>query len=270
MLSDELFVWLTRGIGRAFFEALKTHGLDLRLRDDCVAAFEGHGVVAKISWRARTQNARLEISNAYWTGGESKVIGMIATKDVLDRYLSALPQIRERVNDRHKSPEGRWESDIIRTNRESTPYVVLDRQISSGGRNKKLDVLAVSRDERRPGMIAVEIRRDVDNTLPETPARLLKHLVHLDPSREGLRWEIAASYSKACEQLAELGLPGPEASRISEHMEVEGLIALPRFHPASPYLDRALREAAKLDRKIWFCKIDDENPRIPPHKEWFK
>lgn len=270
MLSEELLIWLTRGIGHAFFDALKAQGLDLRLREDAIIGIEGASTVVKMIWKPNIENVRLEISNAYWTGGESKVVAMVATKEVLDRYLAALPEIRERVHDRHKSPEGRWESDIVRTNRATTPYVVLDRHVSAGGRAKKLDVLAVSREERRPGMIGVEIRRDVDNTLPETPERLLKHLLRLDPERGGLRWELAAAYSKACEQLAELELPGPEPGSIAENMRVEGLIAMPKHMHPSPYLDRAMKAAAALARTIWFCRVEDENPRIPPQKEWFR
>jgi hypothetical protein len=274
-LSPGLLAWLSEGAGRRLLAALIEHGLDIRLRDDYLNAYEAQSSVAKIVWRARRGIARIEVAAAYLAGTglvrrDSGYVSIAATEDALEKYVRALPAIRERVNDKHKTPEGRWEADVVRTNRANTPFLVIDRQVQSPGLRKRLDVLAVSRDPDEPALLAVEIKRGVDPRIQLVPKQVGAYLEMLDPDLDGLRADVAESYRRVAAQLAALGLPAPAPDAFRPGMRVEGLVALASYPNASALLGRARKLAALMPRTVWFCRIDDANPRIPPRGEWFR
>lgn len=239
-------------------------------------AYELATPVAKVLWRPRPDLPRIEISASYVAGTalarrSEGAVGFPASADGVANYCRALPAICRNVREKKKSPEGKWESEIIRTNEANTPFVVLDRQLSSGGAQKKLDLLVVNRDSEDPYLAAVEIKRGLDDQLEAAPLHIGRYLSLLDPAEKGLRADVAAAYRKVCVQRAALGLAAPSPALLRRGMGVEGLVALARSNNhASGILARARRAAAAMERTIWFCTIEDANPRIPLRADWFR
>lgn len=239
-------------------------------------AYELAAPVAKVIWRPRPDLPRIEVSASYAAGTplarrSEGAITFAASSDGVANYCRALPAICRTVREKKKSPEGKWESDVVRTNEANTPFVVLDRQLSSGGAQKRLDLLVVNRDSEDPYLAAVEIKRGLDDQLEAAPGHVGRYLSLLDPSGKGLRADAAAAYRKICVQRGALGLAAPSPSLIRRGMRVEGLVALARSNNhASGLLARARRAAGAMERAIWFCTIEDANPRIPLRSDWFR
>ena len=126
--------------------------------------------------------------------------------------------------------------------------------------------MAPSEDE--PTLVAVELKRDLDNRIQEVASQTHAYLEMLDPSGAGLREDVARSYKLVCGQLKDLGLKAPSPDLIEVGMPVVGVVALANYNPKSKLLDRALADARSLERKVHFCRIEDGDLILPPPACW--
>jgi hypothetical protein len=295
-LSDWLLTFLTKGMGKALIDAFKINELDIRLRGDYVNAYAVGNSLAKIE-RVR-QSARLSLSRKYLKGIElpdqvkprERLPAQVAkkpranvtialNKNSIDAYVRALPSIKANAQ-KYAKPEARWEERCIRANIGGCPQEVLDRQIAKGdltktlaaGRKRRgairLDVLTVLAEPDR-GVVAVELKRDLDGRIQHVARQLIKYLEFLDPNGEGLSEEIAASYQQAAGQSRALGLSAPSAKAISAGVPVYGLIGLANYNPRSKLLERAKKNAGSLPRNLYYCFINEgSDQELPPRTEW--
>lgn len=274
-LSDGFFAWLTGDVGRGLLDSFVDHGLDVRLRDDYLNAYRAGCSVARVEWRTRRKCPVLFVHRKFLIDaplmaehGPDDYPAFDLTANGCDAYRRSLPEVLRAVED-HLGEEGRWEQRCVENNLEGTPLVVIDRQIVNGRPAVELDMLALATDSSEPTLVAVELKRDLDNRIQHVAEQALKYVRMLDPSGEGLRADIASSYRTVCGQLRALGFKTCDPSLIRPGMRVVGLVALANYNPRSQLLGRALRAASQLDRPIRFCHLTVERPTLPPQTEWF-
>ena len=275
-LSDEFVAWLNAGIGRQLLDLLVRHRLDVRLRNDYFNAYAAQCSLAKVEWLPRTRTARLVIDRAYLEGsellaqaGDVKRPAFAVTDAFLERYTRDLSRIGKTVAQRYASPEGRWEERCVRANLEGSPFLVIDRQIANARPRLQLDVLAFSSDPKDPLLLAVEVKRDLDNRIQYVPEQLARYLRMLDPDGGGLREDVAASYRLVCTQLHSLGFTAPPPELVRPGISVAGLVALAKYSPRSKLLGRALEQARVLDRRVHFCFLSEDKVVLPRASQWF-
>lgn len=157
----------------------------------------------------------------------------------------------------------------MQANLEGTPLVVIDRQIVNGRPRVKLDMLALTVDRGEPTLVAVELKRGLDNRIQQVAEQALKYVKMLDPTGAGLRADVARSYRDVCEQLRALGFKSCDPALIRAWMRVVGLVALADYNPRSRLLGRALKAARRLDRPIAFCQLTGDRLTLPPSSQWF-
>ena len=162
-----------------------------------------------------------------------------------------------------------WEPRCVEANLEGTPLLVIDRQIVNGRPLIKLDILAVAPGTGDATLVAVELKRDLDNRIQDVPKQALKYVEMLDPDGLGLRADIAASYGDVCRQLRMLGFNACDPALVQPGMRVVGLVALADYNERSRLLGRARENASRLDRPIRFCRLDGDQLTLPPESEWF-
>lgn len=298
-LSPELLTYLKSGPGSTLMEAFRRHGLDVRLRDDYINAYTVGNSLANV-YRARN-SFRLKVSRKYLTGVElpnqrqrrpRKLLGkkpelpeyidIDLNETSIAAYVGALSVIRKNAEDHYAKPEARWEERCARANICGCPQQVLDRQIAKGDASKplsegrkrrgavRLDMITVLATPER-GLVAVELKRDLDSRIQHVTRQLVKYLEFLDPDGSGLSAPIADSYAIACTQYAELGIAAPEPRAIEPGMPVYGLIGLANYNPRSQLLKRALADARSLEREVRYTFISkDEHPVLPPRGSWNK
>jgi hypothetical protein len=274
-LSSELLAWLMSPEGRALIGAFAEHGLDVRLRGDYFNAYWANCSIAKVSWLPRRNRPLLRIHRKYLVDappltakGRGDYVGFdLSTTDGV-AYRSSLPAILGAA-EKHIGEEGRWEQRTIDSNLVGTPLLVIDRQVVNGKPRVELDMLAVATAADKPMLVAVELKRDLDNRIQHVAEQALKYVKMLDPDGTGLRADIATSYRTVCQQLRDLGLKACAPDLIQLRMPVVGLVALANYNSKSQLLDRALEAARRLDRPIRFCHLDGNHPRLPAPSEWF-
>ncbi len=278
-LSEEFFGWLRTGPGQALVDVFKRHDLDVRLRGNYLNAYDAQCSLARVQWNGRSHTASLAIHKAYiqdsllarqenLNSERNSYARFAATAELVGRYADAFPEIRTLVSERYVKPEGKWEEECSRANLEGTPLLVMDRQIVSGRPPARLDVLAVGGAESTPFMVAVELKRDLDNRIQHVPGQTAKYLRMLDPEGAGLRDDVARSYVDVCRQLRALGFKAPDPGLVRTGMRVAGLVALANYKEKSELLARAFAEARKLDREIRFCKLGKHDLVLPDEVEW--
>jgi len=279
-LKDEMFDWLQTGLGKELVDLFKDRKLDVRLRDNYLNAYAAQCSLAKVQWSNRT-GASLTIHKKYFPGSPlapqpnlnrdgNPYARFAVTPRLVEAYAEALCTIQKVVAAGYVKPEGKWEEDCSNANLEGTSLLVIDRQIVSGKPAARLDLLAIGSSDSGPFMVAVEMKRDVDNRIQEVPEQTAKYLRMLDPHGTGLRADVAESYRDVCRQLRALGLPAPDPCLVKEGMRVEGLVAIANYNRKSELLQRAFDLALGLDRDIRFCQISDTDLILPPEKKWIR
>ena len=281
-LSEDFFTWLQAGPGHELLRIFRRHDLDVRLRGNYLNAYDAQCSLAKLQWNSQSHTASLAIHKAYLQPSQGSPLGrqpnlnteknryarFSATPDVVAAYAEALPAIRELVTARYVKPEGKWEEECCNANLEGTPLLVIDRQIVSGKPAVRLDVLAIGGADSTPFMVAVELKRDLDNNIKHVAEQTAKYLRMLDPDGTGLRTDIAHSHMDVCTQLRALGFPAPDPELVRPGMRVAGLVALANYNEKSNLLAMAFGAARRLDREIRFCRISDTDLVLPPEAEW--
>jgi hypothetical protein len=275
-LSEDLIKWLTTAPGRVLCAAFAEHKLDVRLRGDYLNAYRAECSVAKVEWQGVLKRAVLSIHWKYLANtpelltspkrGEYCYLALSA--EHTKTYCSSLPMILRAVED-YIGEEGRWEQRCVEANLEGTPLLVIDRQIVNGRPLIKLDILAVAPGTSGATLVAVELKRDLDNRIQDVPKQALKYVEMLDPDGFGLRADIAASYADVCRQLRMLGFKACDPALIRPGMRVVGLVGLANYNEKSRLLGRAREAASHLDRPIRFCRLDGDQLTLPPESEWF-
>jgi hypothetical protein len=277
-LQDELFDWLQTGLGKDLVDLFKDRKLDVRLRDNYLNAYQAQCSLARLQW-ARGKGASLAIHKAYLQGSplarlpnlnreHNPYARFAVTPELVDKYAKALPAIKKLVAADYVKPEGEWEEDCCNANLQGTSLLVIDRQIVSGKPAARLDLLAIGGSDSDPFMVAVEMKRDVDNRIQEVPEQTAKYLRMLDPDGDGLREEVADSYRDVCRQLRVLGFEAPDPDLVRANMPVKGLVAIANYNDKSELLRRAFEQALRLDRDIRFCRISGTDLVLPPEEKW--
>ena len=280
-LKEDFFAWVQCGSGKKLVALFKKHHLDVRLRDNYLNAYDAQCSLAKVQWSNRSgpslvihkaflrDSQRSPLAHQPNVNGEHQPYARFAvTPEFVEAYAEALPAIWKLVAADYVKPEGKWEEECSNANLQSTPLLVIDRQIVSGKPAVRLDVLAIGGADSTPFMVAVELKRDLDNRIKDVPKQTAKYLRMLDPDGEGLRADIARSYVDVCRQLRALGFKAPDPELLQPGMRVAGLVALGNYNEKSKLLAMAFAEARKLDREIKFCKLGKDNLVLPAETEW--
>jgi hypothetical protein len=275
-LSDEFLGWLSRGSGRRLLDAFVARELDVRLRGDYLNAYAAGRSIARVEWKPRLRAPVLKIHRKYLVeaaqliasgSGDYRAIDLSGGE--CEEYCRSLPGIL-RAAARHAGQEEKWEELCIRRNLEGTPLVVIDRQIANGRPLVRLDLLAVSTPPESPALVAVELKRGLDNRIQHVANQTLQYVRMLDPTGEGLRDDVASCYRVVCQQLRDLGFRTCSPEVIRAKMPVLGLVALAQYDkPKSQLLPRALAEAGRLERSIRFCYLTGDQPTLPGSGDWF-
>ena len=282
-LRDGLFDWLQTGPGKDLVDLFKDRKLDVRLRDNYLNAYDAQCSLAKVQW-SDGAGPSLVIHKAYLQESldsplarepnlstpKNPYLKFAVTPRLVEAYAEALPAIQKLVATDYVKPEGKWEEECSNANLEGTSLLAIDRQIVSGKPAARLDLLAIGGSDSGPFLVAVEMKRDVDNRIQEVPEQTAKYLRMLDPYGTGLRADVAESYRDVCRQLRALGFPAPDPCLVKEGMRVEGLVAIANYNDRSELLQRAFDQALRLDREIRFCRISDADLILPPEEKWIR
>ncbi len=274
-LSDDFMQWLQAGTGRILLDLFRGEALDIRLRDDHFNVYEAQCSVAKVEWkRMAGGTCQLSVHEAYVRGLGLTASGRAGgyecfrvTDAFVSEYARALPDLRRTAIEWH-GKEGLLESACVRDNIAGTPLLAFDRQIVLPGRKDRLDVLAVSADRLRPVMVAVELKRGLNNDIQGVARQTLKYMEMLDPTGAGLRHDVGVAYERVCDQMRALGWPAPAAGLIRPGMPVVGLAALAEYNAESKLLQRAQSDATTLARPIAFCQLDMSHLVLPDPETW--
>jgi hypothetical protein len=267
--------WLDTDTGRALRAAFRDDGLDIRLRDDYFNVYEAQCAVARVEWRGGGPGTcQLKVHEAYLRGGALQSSGpvgryesFVVTDAFVSDYVRCLPDLRKRAAERH-GHEGRLEAKCLKANLVGTPLLVFDRQVAMAGLPDRIDVLAASADRARPLLVAVELKRGLNNDIQSVAAQTLKYMELLDPDGRGLRLDIALAYARVCAQMLALGLRAPDPSLIKPGMAVAGLAALAEYSAESRLLQRAQSDAPTRLRPVGFCQLDMSHPVLPDPEVW--
>jgi hypothetical protein len=274
-LSDGFMAWLQTGTGRALREAFRDEALDIRLRDDYFNVYEAQCSLARVEWRSAGEGmCQLKVHEAYLRGGAlqssgptGRYVSFAVTDSFVTDYVRCLPDLRQRAAERHGN-EGRLEAKCLKANLAGTPLLVFDRQVVLPGLPDRIDVLAVSADRSRPLLVAVELKRGLNNDIQSVAGQTLKSMQMLDPYGEGLRHDVALAYARVCAQMLALGLRAPDPALIKPGMAVAGLAALAEYSTESRLLQRAESDARSLRRPVGFCQLDMSHPVLPDPESW--
>ena len=154
-----------------------------------------------------------------------------------DVYAANLDALIERAR-AHVRREEDVQARLLQRNDGTGAVCCFDRQVQVPGTARRLDLVGVLAADV-PAFVAIEVKRYPDNSIQEVPRQLHKYLEVLDPTREGLRDDIARSYRTVCGQLRTLGLPAPDPTHVVEAMPVMGLVVVSDYDPRSVLIARA-------------------------------
>ena len=274
-LSSDFMRELKNGPVGAVFQACRSAGLDLRLRNNYLNAYDAGRSVAKLLWGSLA-GVRLLVHHKYIGGsaigqvsgrrGKGPYVRFRVDARFSDLFEAELPAIRGRA-DAHKGKEEHVEDALLRANRSGDPVVCLDRQTQAPGSRRKMDVVAIVEGSAGPVFVVIEVKRDLDNSIQEVPRQVHRYLEILDPDGTGLRPDVASSYRRVCEQMLELGLDAPDPSRVKRGMPLSGLVVLALYNDRSQLLPRAHAAAVKLPRPIHYWLAPSARKMILPGPE---
>jgi hypothetical protein len=272
-LSDAFMVWLGTARGRTLLELFRDDCFDIRLRENYFNVYEAQCSLARVEWVAGSETARLVVNRKYLAGttlqtdGPDDYEAFDVNDDFVGQYGELLPALRRTACELH-GDEGLLEAKCLRDNRTGTPLLAFDRQIILPGRRDRLDVLAVAADRSRPLMVAVELKRGLNNDIQGVAAQTLKYMEMLDPDGAGLRPDVARAYQRVCSQLRVLGWEAPDPTLITPGMPVGGLAGLADYNAKSKLLGRAEAAAKNLVRPVGFCHLDMAKLVLPDPATW--
>lgn len=273
-LSDEFLANLLQGPAGVVLQACQGAGLDVRLRDNYLNVYYRGRSLARVVGRGGL--ARLEIHHKYLVG--DRVGGYRGRRgkhycafDVDAGFAAAYgADINTLIQQaqRYVGPEEDVELQLIQANHGSTFVCCFDRQVQVPGDRRKLDLMGVRGD--RPALVAIEVKRYPDPRIQDVPQQLHEYLEVFDPSGDGLRADVAASYRKVCRQLRVLGQPAPDPEWIFAGMQVEGLVVVSDYNSRSRLLPRAHELAKSLPRPIQLWEPPAGEFVIPPASSWIR
>lgn len=251
-------------------------GLDVRLRDDYLNLYFRGRSLARIVGRRR-RPAKLEVHHKYVVADRIGDRVGLRGKDYCSFdvdaafagvYVAHIDALIERAQG-YVGPEEDVELRLLESNGGSATVCCFDRQIQVPGDRRKLDLMGF-RSGQQPVLVAIEVKRYPDPRIQDVPQQLHEYLEIFDPTREGLRTDVAESYRLVCHQLRVLGLPAPEPMHITAGMPVEGLVIVSDYNNRSRLLPRAHDLAAKLDRPIYLWQPADAEFIIPASTRWLR
>ena len=275
-LSDALLRDLLHGPSGTVVRACRDTGLDVRLREDSLNLYFRGRSLARIVGRRR-RPAKLEIHHKYvvadrigdCTGRRS---GAYCTFDIdtafAEVYRAHLDTMIDHAR-RYAGPEEDVELRLLERNDSTATVCCFDRQIQVPGTRRTLDLVGVLAGEV-PALVAIEVKRYPDSRIQSVPRQLHEYLEILDPTREGLRDDVAQSYRTVCEQLCTLGASAPDPARITPGMPVNGLVIVSDYNPRSRLLPRAHALAATLERPMSLWQPVGGQFLIPEPRRWVR
>ena len=274
-LSDLLFKDLLHGPCRTVLRAALGAGLDVRLRDNYLNLYFRGRSLARIRGRRRAP-ARLKIHYKYLAadrigdcGGRRS--GDYCDFDVDDAFAVVYAANLDTTIERARVYVGREEDvelRLLERNDRTAAVCCFDRQVQVPGIRPRLDLVGFLA-ANVPAVVAIEVKRFRDNSIQKVPRQLNKYLEILDPTREGLRDDVARSYRTVCGQLRALGLSAPDPERITAGMPVRGLVIASDYNPRSILLARAHELAETLERPIELWQPPD-GVFIPGPEQWVR
>ena len=275
-LSDVLLQDLLCGPCGIVLRAARDAGLDVRLRDNYLNLYFRGRSLARIRGRRRAP-AKLEIHHKYLAadrigdfGGRRS--GVYCHFDVDDDFAEVYAANLDTMIERARTHVGREEDlelRLLERNDRTAAVSCFDRQIQVPGIPPRLDLVGFLAADV-PALVAIEVKRYPDNSIQKVPRQLNEYMEILDPTREGLRDDVARSYRTVCGQLRALGLSAPDPERIKEGMPVMGLAIVSDYNPRSVLLARAHELAATLDRSIELWQPANGEFLIPGPGQWVR
>jgi hypothetical protein len=255
-----------QGVGKPLLGALQA--LDLRIRDNQVNFYSADKSLLKVTPTA------LALHHKYATGcdflGATKdkggYLSLKFTEASVAQVIQHLPSILKNVQ-RMAGDEGIWEEALVHANTQGTPLVVVDRQVRRPGNQSRLDLVAVTTDEK-PMLVAIELKRGEDNRIQDVPKQLHRYLEMLDRNGDGLSADFAEAYATACGQMTALGRQGPNPKLIRAGMPVRGLLILADYPVKSKLLERARVCARALPRPMFFWMMAKRHLAVPVPEKW--
>lgn len=275
-LSDGFVRELLHGSAGTILHACRAAGLDVRIREDYLNAYDEGRSVANLSWGPR-RGVALRIHRKYLPlailgdvagASDAEYLSFAVDAALAAAFVAVLPEIRREAGG-HCGDEERIEALIARANANGTQLVVLDRQVAFPGQHGRLDVAAVDTTGARPRLVAVEIKQGLDNRIQDVPEQAARYVRLLDPEGRGLRADVAAAWRTTCAQMQALGLQGPSPSLVTAGMTVVGLVVLANYNARSELLARAHAAAASLPHPVYLCEVDARG-LLPPPGEWVR
>lgn len=275
-LSDLLLEDLLHGPCRTVLRAALNAGLDVRLRDNYLNLYFRGRSLARIRER-RGAPARLEIHHKYLAAARigdfgGRRSGDYCSFDVHDAFAEVYAANLDTMIERARTYVGREEDVELRLlehNNRTAAVCCFDRQVQVPGTRRRLDLVGYLAAEVS-ALVAIEVKRFLDNSIQKVPRQLNEYMEILDPTREGLRDDVAGSYRTVCRQLRALGLSAPDPEQITEGMPVRGLVIVSDYSPRSVLLARAHELAATLERPIDLWQPANGEFLIPGPGQWVR
>ena len=275
-LSDTLFRDLLHGPTGTVLRACRDAGLDVRLRDNYLNLYFRGRSLARIAGGCR-RPATLKIHHKYVvantigdrTGRRSKnYCEFDVDAAFAEVYAAHLHTMITRAL-QYAGPEEDVELRLLKRNDSRAAVCCFDRQVQVPGTRRTLDLVGLLAGHV-PAFVAIEVKRYPDPRIQDVPQQLHEYLEILDPTREGLRADVARSYRTVCEQLRKLGLPAPDPKRITVGMPVKGLVIVSDYNPHSRLIPRAHECAANLERPMHLWQPADAEFLIPGPDRWVR
>ena len=275
-LSAALLQDLLHGPCGVVLRACRDAGLDVRLRDNYLNLYFRGRSLGRIVGRRR-HPAKLEIHHKYVVANRigdcaGRLSGNYCAFDVdaafAEIYATRLDTMIKRARD-YVGREENVELRLLERNDSTVAVCCFDRQIQVPGTRRTLDLMGFLAGHV-PALVAIEVKRYPDPRIQDVPQQLHEYLEILEPTREGLRADIARSYRTVCEQFRTLGLSAPDPTLITAGMPVKGLVIVSDYNPRSRLLPRAHECAANLERPIHLWQPADEEFLIPVPDRWVR
>jgi hypothetical protein len=239
--------------------------LDIQIRENYINIYDGRNSVLKLSYSSRRQALTATIHPKYCPPPDLlKPFKLSECGSWSQRFVEALPAIRERAKD-HNKPEGEVEFRIAR-HHVKAPLVVLDRQIQLPGiKASRLDMVGLyCGNEGPPSLILIELKEG--SRLIATAVLEQVNRYHNLYVREGrLRIDVAGSLDRVVRQKQSLGmLPILPISEIRT-LPVELLVVFVSRGAGVPVQDH-WKDVG--DVPIHYVGLGKGDNAIPPRSHW--
>ncbi len=265
---------LQTGVTAPILAACRAARLDVRLRERRLTGYFAGRAVVTLRWPQGL--ATLDVDHKYVDPGglpghtrssSGDDVSVRITPELVARFPAELARLMANAG-RYAHHDERCEQQFLRENAGNGAFVAIDRQVGIPGTRSIVDVVGVV-DGARPSLVIVELKRDLDNSIEETPALVSRYLSYFSPGGRGLRDDVARSLTTVAEQLTALGFPTPPPAAIGAGMPVLGLVVLVRHNPRSQLLGRAKVSADALAHPIWLWIPEKEDDlAIPSQDRW--